>query len=70
MAQDHHSSGCQPGGDLLAHKVVEGGVGGNLGVLPRALTHHIDGCNRQPMALRFPPKHELPGGQDCSQGPP
>ncbi len=49
VAQDDNSGGGQAGGDLLAHKVVEGGVRGNLGVLPRALAHHINGCSTQPV---------------------
>ena len=45
VAQDNHSGGGQAGSDLLAHKVVQGGVGGDLGVLPRTLAHHVNGCS-------------------------
>ena len=45
VAQHDHGGGGQAGRDLLPHKVVQGGVGGNLGVLPRPLAHHIDGCS-------------------------
>ena len=47
VAQHNHSGGGQAGRDLLSHKVVQGGVGGDLGVLPRALAHHIDGCSTE-----------------------
>ena len=47
VAQDDHGGGGQAGSDLLANKVVQGGVGGDLGVLPRALAHHVDGYSTQ-----------------------
>ena len=45
VSQDDHGGSGQAGSDLLAHKVVEGGVGGDLGVLPSAL--HVDGCSNE-----------------------
>lgn len=47
VAQHDHGGGGQAGRDLLPHKVVQGGVGGDLGVLPGPLAHHIDGCSTQ-----------------------